>query len=103
MCRKAPWGSKRMQHHPRISDCKAPHSLWAGIHLEKESCRRVAEDSRADQVWKKKPDNQLKLHKDLEDLPYTNEFNHLFIALLLITEDTHTFSIWVCISVLFLS
>ena len=71
---------------------RPPIDLWAGIHLEKKLCIHVGEGSRADQVRKKKPDNRLKLHKDLEVLPYINEFNHLFITFLLITEDTHTFS-----------
>ena len=74
MSRKAPWGSKRRGYHPITCDVKGiPTGLWARIHPGKKFCTHVGEGPRAGQVWKKKPDNWLKVNKDLEELTYVND------------------------------
>ena len=44
-----------------------------------------------------------KKKKDLKELSYVSDLNCLFTALLLVRRDTHTLSLWVCISALLLS
>ena len=121
MSRKAPWGSKRRGYHPITCDVKGiPTGLWARIHPGKKFCTHVGEGPRAGQVWKKKPDNWLKVNKDLEELScarFSNtdttdikigrtvllNGNCLCSVPLLTRGDVHTLPLWVCISVLFLS
>ena len=50
-----------------------PLGLWAGIHLGKKLHMHVGEGPRVGQVWKKKPDNRLKVNKDSEELSYIND------------------------------
>ena len=61
---------------PLICDTSTltPIGLWVGIHFGEMLHAPVGKGPRAGQVRKKKPDNRLKLHKDLEVLPYINEF-----------------------------
>ena len=80
-----------------------PTSLCGGIHLSKKLGTHVRECPRTGQLWEKKQDNWPKINKDPEKLSYVSDLNHLFTALLLGREDTHTLSFWVCISALLLS
>ena len=53
---------------------------------------REREGPRVGQVWKKKPDNWLKINKDPEELTYRNDLTASF---LLTKADAHTFSLGV--------
>ena len=99
MRRKAPWGSKRRGHHPIICDGR-PTDLWAIIHLGKKLRTHVGEDPRAGQVWKKKPDNGPKVNKDLEELPYINDFTTSLLHSSSLGGDIHTLALRVCVSAL---
>ena len=46
----------------------------------------------------KKGNSSPEVNKDLGELTYTRDLNHLFVALLLIWKDTRTLSLSVCIS-----
>ena len=80
-----------------------PIGFCGGIHLSKKLRMHVGEGPRAGQVWQKKPDNWPKVNKDPEGLSYGSDSNHLVTELLLIREDAHTLSLWVCISALLLT
>ena len=73
MCRKAPWGSKRRGHHPRIGDAKALHRTGLFPHLGKKLHMHVGEGPRAGQRWKKKLDSWPRVSKDPEEMPHIND------------------------------
>ena len=85
-----------------IMSLAPPRSLHFGIPLGWEVCVHLREDPRVGQVWKKKPDNWPKGRQRPRTALY-KWLNPLFTALLLVRRDTHTLSLWVCISALLLS
>ena len=104
MCRKAPCGSKRREHHQKICDAKPLPSpgLWVRIHLGKKvvhSCWGRALGMAAVQKEARylTKDNQRPSRTALY-----KSFNHFFTELLLMKGDVHTLSLWVHISALFL-
>ena len=94
MYRKAPWGSKRRGHHPTVCDAKG---IWARNHLGKKLLMYIEEGPRVGQVWKKKPDNWLKVNKDPEELTYINDLTSSLLRSSSLGGHTHTLSLWVCI------
>ena len=93
MLRKAPWGSKREGVSPHNKCGHSPTGLCGGIHLSKKLYTHVGVSLRTGQVWKKKQDNWPKVNKDLEELPYISDLNHLFTVLLLIRKGAYTLSL----------
>ena len=69
-----------------------PRSLLFDIHLDWEVRAHPREGPRVSQVWKKKPDNWLKINRDPEELTYRNDLTTSF---LLTKGDAHTFSLGV--------
>ena len=92
----------RVPHHNKFGHILT--GFCSGIHLSKKLHMHLGKRLRTDQVWKKtktKTKNQHnwpKVNKDPEGLFYIRDLNHLFTVLLLIREDSHTLSLWVCIS-----
>ena len=97
MYRKVPWGSKRRGHHPTVCDAKG---FWARNHLGKKLLIYVEEGHRVGQVWKKKPDNWLKVNKDPEELTYINDLTSSLLCSSSLGGHPHTLSLQVCISAL---
>ena len=54
-------------------------------------CTHVAEGPRTRHMWERKQNNWPKVNKDLKELSYIRDLNHLFTALLLIREDAIPF------------
>ena len=98
MLTKAPWGSKKEGYHTIKSlDISSQASAVGSILAESYTCvlGRVLGLVRCE---KETQHNWPKVNKDPEDLSYIRDLSHLFTVLLLIREDSHTLSLWVCIS-----
>lgn len=98
MLTKAPWGSKKEGYHTIKSlDMSSQASAVGSILAESYTCvlGRVLGLVRCE---KETQHNWPKVNKDPEDLSYIRDLSHLFTVLLLIREDSHTLSLWVCIS-----
>ena len=50
-----------------------PIGSWTEIYLGKNLRTHSGKGPKAGQMWKKKPDNWLKIDKDLEELTYIND------------------------------
>ena len=58
-----------------------PGILCSGIHLC-HMCMHLGEGNVSSQVWELKQDNWLKVNKDVDELSYTSDLNHLSGVLL---------------------
>ena len=81
----------------------SPSSLYFELHLGWAVHVHPEKGPKVGQVWKKKPDNWLKVNKDLEELTYINDLTTPSLHSSLFRETPHTLSILVCISGLLLS
>ena len=68
MRRKAPWGSERSAHHPRIGNAKGPNRSMASNTPWKKVVHGCWDSPKAGHVWEKKPDNWPKVTKDWKEM-----------------------------------
>ena len=70
---------------------KAPIGLWAGIHLGKKSYTYVGKGPRADQVWKKTPDNWPRVNKNPKELSHINDLTSSLLCSSSLPGRSHPF------------
>ena len=65
--------------------------LWAGIHLGKKSYMYVGKGPRADQVWKKTPDNWPRVNKNPKELSHINDLTSSLLCSSSLPGHSHPF------------